>query len=797
MKKIYSRSIIHHWFQLMWMVCLALPLKAQLSTPPVIQGQQVIEGGIDFSSRARLAKTSTGDYGVLNGTGLSYLNSSGILKSVAAIEGSIQTGTSPVEYTKVLSTAGLVPATDGGVIVLASDATNLYVIKKDANQNRVWSTILAPLANQANTESYGSGTALLPTTDGNYIAFAGHGLTGFVSNVTAFKFNSSGTILWSRDVFTPQTSPTGGGCPNFQGYNKVAASPDGSFLLTGGQFCQFTRPNPNQAIAAKIDGEAHPVWTRTYSSFVAFSDQIANPYEAGTFLVLTTTDPNFNGSFNGPTYPGKLQADGTVVGLGNYAAVGGSTIASDGSGQPYFVIQEPSPQNGGDFKLTGLNQAYAPVWTKTLGGSSSDVPQAILATGDGYMVAGTTTSTDGDVKGKQGNALATWAVKLTKTATPLVMTAPTYNCQTGAITFNTTGGDGSTITYIAPGVTRASATDNFGTVEAGLRSDPKFIAITAIQNGISVTYNFDLKAACSSTPPTPPTPLPPVSQPIPDQFLTVGQSFPGTGFVVGSYFSDPNLGVIPNYVPGWSFTITGLPDGLSVFSRVQDLLYTPAVLIVGTPTTAGVYTVTVRASTEAFRNNPIVTTFKITVSPTAPPAGGTFALIAPDYNCSTGAITFKTTGGNGSLIEYQAAGITGWTTNPNQFVDKDSRTANDVKPFTLMARQNGQVVTYVWDLKAACGRARAGLEEPNAGLQVRVLGNPVVGQTAEVEIAGVSGERVQLNLVDSQGRALYQHTIGQAGVLDQVSIPLGQRSGLLLLQVHTARERQTVKLLKE
>ena len=158
---------------------------------------------------------------------------------------------------------------------------------------------------------------------------------------------------------------------------------------------------------------------------------------------------------------------------------------------------------------------------------------------------------------------------------------------------------------------------------------------------------------------------------------------------------------------------------------------------------------------------------------------------------------FKTTGGDGSPIEFQAAGITGWTTNPNQFVDQDSRTANDVKPFTLMARQNGQVVTYVWDLKVACGRARVGLEEPNAGLQVRVLGNPVVGQTAEVEISGVLGERVQLSLVDGQGRALYQQAIGQAGVLEQVSVPLGQRRGLLLLTVQTGKEHKTVKLLKE
>ena len=182
-------------------------------------------------------------------------------------------------------------------------------------------------------------------------------------------------------------------------------------------------------------------------------------------------------------------------------------------------------------------------------------------------------------------------------------------------------------------------------------------------------------------------------------------------------------------------------------------------------------------------------------SGTNPPGGG-LALLAPTYNCTTGAIHFNTSGGNGSLIEFQSVGITGWTTNPDQFVDKDSRTANDVKPFTLMARQNGQVVTYSWDLKAACGRARVGADEPTAELQVRVLGNPVEGKSAEVEIRGASAQTVQLELIDLQGRVLHRQSISQAGSIEQVSVPIGNSRGLLLLHVSTATQRQQVKLLK-
>ena len=73
-------------------------------------------------------------------------------------------------------------------------------------------------------------------------------------------------------------------------------------------------------------------------------------------------------------------------------------------------------------------------------------------------------------------------------------------------------------------------------------------------------------------------------------------------------------------------------------------------------------------------NNQLVKLQPEAITPN-PPIGGSLALIAPTYNCATGAFTFNTSGGNGSPIEYQAPGITGWTTNPNQFVDRESRTA--------------------------------------------------------------------------------------------------------------------------
>ncbi|TAE30612.1 MAG: M4 family peptidase [Cytophagales bacterium] len=87
-----------------------------------------------------------------------------------------------------------------------------------------------------------------------------------------------------------------------------------------------------------------------------------------------------------------------------------------------------------------------------------------------------------------------------------------------------------------------------------------------------------------------------------------------------------------------------------------------------------------------------------TPPPPPPPSGG-FAVIAPAYNCQTGALTMQTSGGNGSSIEYQIPGLRGWETNPNFTVP--SWQLNGTQ-FTLQARQSGtQAPSYQYT--TGCG----------------------------------------------------------------------------------------------
>ncbi|NEU70015.1 hypothetical protein GK091_24250 [Spirosoma agri] len=72
----------------------------------------------------------------------------------------------------------------------------------------------------------------------------------------------------------------------------------------------------------------------------------------------------------------------------------------------------------------------------------------------------------------------------------------------------------------------------------------------------------------------------------------------------------------------------------------------------------------------------------------------------------------------------------------------------------------------------------------------------MTGNTAKVEISGVTDQPVQLNLVDLQGKSVHTQWIEQAGALERFRLPLGNSNGVLLLQVSTLTQRQQVKLLR-
>ncbi|GAB3993910.1 hypothetical protein GCM10028807_30350 [Spirosoma daeguense] len=734
---------------------------------------------------------------------------------------------------------------DGGTVYLntlsPSSTKTMVSIQKTGATSWSWA-IAYPTANP--DQSVTKGEAVLNTPDGGYLVVGYHNTTGALTdlnNSTSLdntgwiaKLDGQGNVIWQKllsalPVTNTSSGPVGGSVVRMLTINDVIPAADGNGYALVGTALTPSSHQPATAVTALVEVDGNGDFKRARS---------VNPQPTKAFIT-SYTDPN---------------------------------------GLNYYVVGNTSRTNGADPQVTKVSTAnvgtsdpglFAVIAQRTFDGPSDGFLKGITRAGDGSLVLISSNL-----------QVIKLRVETPPTLYPLQMIAPSYNCPTGQITFNVSGGDGSAVTFISPGIQRNSPTDRFGTVEAGLRNDPKVITITAIQNGVSVSVDFDLKAACSTT-----GLLSPRASTIPDASFKVWES---VYIPVGTYFSDPNFGSNPNYRSNWNISASGLPPGMGLSAKISELPFTPAVVLVGTASTVGVYNVTISASTSG---GSVSTTFKITVSTTnpPPPPSGSFALTQPTYNCQTGAITFNTSGsdgspttysapgiarasvtdnfgvvesglrndpkpititamqsgktatytfdfgayctgtpppppppptgsalsllaptydcatgafrfntsgGDGTSIEYFAPGITGWTTNPNQFVDKDSRTASDVAPFTLMARQSGVTVNYVWNLKTACNRAREGVQEIGTKLQVRVLGNPITGSAAEVEINGVSGQAVRLALVNQQGSILHQQLIGQAGAQEQVQVPLTGSNGVFLIRVQTAREQQTVRVIK-
>ncbi|WP_338871308.1 hypothetical protein WBJ53_25050 [Spirosoma sp. SC4-14] len=963
-------------FWVFWLTLLGFTqLRAQTVQPPVIQWQRVIESPIPGAvyGRTAIVKNGAGGYSVVTADRrLLWLTTAGEVISDVPIT-SVSTTGNTIE---ALSAVSPVATADNAIVIAVLDNQRWTLQKRNLTGELIWITGLN--FSQSTQYQYGFSN-IVGSSDGGTFAFATRYdqtiSTQDRASVIIAKIGKTGDFLWEKEL---KFSTDDGSNNGVNGINvsKAISTSDGGLLLTG-TANPTTDNNTLRGWVAKLTGDGSVVWQKRYGQVNNFNDVSADLSYSNTESYWLTGSEWPNTSSSGEPSTFRINAQGDPIGSPvqvPYPAFNSlaTIVAVPQQARPAsYVVGNDTPQdsNNGDIRLTGFSEQGERLWSKVLGGSGHDYSfqPAVLPTTDGLLMVGITESNDGDVKGRKQATPATWIVKLLNQGNALTLTQPTYNCQTGAITFNTTGGDGSPITYTAPGITRASVTDNFGTVEQGLRNDPKPILIQATQSGRTVSYTFDFGAYCSNPPANPLQIVAPsvtcgsalgatlvintsggdgspISYAIPgvelaspasntvDIFkcidinvplsiqatqsgytttysLDLKQYCPGiqifkslevslipdltvkTGqtlesYELTNYFKDPNFSIYKySYLNHYWFTASGMPEGITYSTAGSgDGSGGPNGLVVKfygkTSAAPGTYIINIAATNgycdtlktsfrivvvessnnaltltqptyncqtgaitfntsggdgtlitytapgitrasvtdnfgtveQGLRNDPKPIWIQATQSgQTAsytfdfgaycsnpkPPTGGSLALLAPTYNCQTGAITFNTSGGDGSPIEFRAAGITDWTTNPNQFVDKESRTASDVQPFMLMARQSGSQVSYSWDLKAACGRARVGVAEESSNLTITVLGNPA-GEQVRVLIEGVEGQAVELELSDVNGRLVERRRLESAGAHDEQVFSLEQTGvRLLLLRATTNQQARTVKIMKQ
>ncbi len=504
------------------------------------------------------------------------------------------------------------------------------------------------------------------------------------------------------------------------------------------------------------------------------------PNTAGSYTITATGTDNFSLS-------ATMQLIINVVPVGNRAPVPFATdlvfnnlqpgvnyrlgIAGiftdpEGSTVAYGVIGLPA-----NWTLTGATSA-----TPTILGSSA-VPTTFT-----MIITGT------DPQGAVGTANLTIPFVIPVT-TGFALLEPTYDCNTGVIIFNTVGGNGSAITYSAVGVTRSSAATRIGTVEAGLRNDPKPIVITATQSGVTVSYTFDFAAFCRNISPI--LPPNPVTPPAPTGALTMQQP---------TY--NCNTGAIQfNTAGGDGSPITFVAIGVQLASPTSNMgtmepgLRADPKPITITATQNGV-SVSVTFNLGAYCSGAIPPVVPPDTPPTTPPTGGSLSLTMPTYVCTTGAITINTAGGDGTTITYTAVGVQRASATSNTgTVEPGLR--GDPKPLVIKATQSGITTSITFNFGAFCARtSRVASAEAGAELSVRVLGNPTAGDVVSLEVRGAEGKSLTVQTVDVAGQLQAEQRVTQASAVETVRARLGRSAGVYLLQVQAGAERQTVRVVK-
>ena len=268
--------------------------------------------------------------------------------------------------------------TDGGYIVIGSSESNDGDVTGNYGDDDFWVVKLSNIGTiewqkSLGGSGYDAATSIRQTTDGGYIiAGTSTSTDGDVtgnhgnSDYWVVKLDSIGTIIWQKSL---------GGSGSDTGWD-VKQTTDGGCIVVG--------------FSSSSDGDV----TINYG----FSDYWIVKLDS---IGVITWQKSLGGNILDEAFSVQQTIDGGYVVAGRSRSTNGDVTGNHGF-YDYWVVK--------------LNNSGTIIWEKSLGGSGSDYGFFIQQTTDGgYIVAGYSNSTDGDVTGNHGISDDYWIVKLSNT----------------------------------------------------------------------------------------------------------------------------------------------------------------------------------------------------------------------------------------------------------------------------------------------------------------------------------------------------------------------------------------------
>ena len=328
--------------------------------------------------------------------------------------------------------------TDGGYIVAGYSYSNdgdvtdhrglegwadFWVVKLDNTGDIEWEKSLGG-------SDHDFGNSIQQTTDGGYIVAGSSSsndgdVTGYHgrSDYWIVKLDSTGNIEWQKSL---------GGSDDDEAYS-IQQTTDGGYIVAGGSWSNDGDVTGNHGNVdfwiVKLDITGNIQWQKSLGSSTHDGASSIQQTTDGGYIVAGSSTSN-----NGDVSGNHGSDDFWIVKLDNTGniewqkSLGGSSLDKVSSIQQTtdggYIVAGGSSSNDGDvtgnhgdrdYWIVKLNSTGDIDWQKSLGGSGIDWATTIQQTTDGgYIVAGFSESNNGDVTGNHGNG-DYWIVKLDST----------------------------------------------------------------------------------------------------------------------------------------------------------------------------------------------------------------------------------------------------------------------------------------------------------------------------------------------------------------------------------------------
>jgi hypothetical protein len=306
---------------------------------------------------------------------------------------------------------------NGGIL-----GPDMWVVRLSAAGDTLWERALG-----------GSGsdvaTGITKTTDGGCVVAgwtSSHDgdvtINRGATDIWLVKLSAQGIIQWQKTI----------GGSDEEKANAVVATADNGYIVAGStkssdfDLAGITNIGNTDLLVAKVDANGVTQWIKTYGGS-GDDEALAIIATTGNGYLLagstTSNDHDVTGAKgNSDVWALKLDAEGNKQWSKDYGGTNidiatAATQTTDGG----FAIAGYSNSLDGDVQgnhgssdcwIVKLDANGSKVWAKSLGGSSDDQGNAILALpGGGMIMAGYVNSNDGDVTGNHGDN-DIWIVKL-------------------------------------------------------------------------------------------------------------------------------------------------------------------------------------------------------------------------------------------------------------------------------------------------------------------------------------------------------------------------------------------------